>query len=145
MKRHTGSAQVSSIDLLTCALQKEQAHLGGSPSRKGTGSWVVLSENCWLQAAVVGGGDEDGWGKGDGRWFGDSVSICCRGAAAQVVGGEAFDATGWATQGAFRAIVQLFENPGTRLEIDDAELRFLGMVPDEEDVASSLELEGDVK
>ena len=52
---------------------------------------------------------------------------------------------GGATQGAFRAIVQLFENPGTRLEIDDAELRFLGMVPAEEDAASNPELEGDVK
>ena len=30
------------------------------------------------------------------------------------------------SKGAFRAIVQLFETPNTRLEIDDAELRFLG-------------------
>jgi len=33
------------------------------------------------------------------------------------------------SKGSFRAIVQLFETPNTRVEIDDAEMRFLGTVP----------------
>ncbi|MFH0962602.1 MAG: hypothetical protein V2A58_01175 [Planctomycetota bacterium] len=35
-------------------------------------------------------------------------------------------------KGALRAIVQLFENPNTEVEIDDAELHFLGVAPAEE-------------
>ena len=36
-------------------------------------------------------------------------------------------------KGAFRVIVQLFETPGTRVEIDDAELRFLGLAPEHQE------------